>query len=199
MAIREGLLALLERGPRYGYQLRAEFEASTGTAWPLNIGQVYTTLSRLERDGLVTSAGAVGGAASGRLRALVDGRVVYTITEAGSAELHRWFAGPVDRAARPRDELVIKLAMAIATPGVDALAVIDAQRAAAHRAIRAATRRKAQHDLATELVAEAAIFAAEAEVRWLDHCEQVLLTRPPRPGPATPALPDPADLTRSVT
>ena len=55
--VKNGLLALLERGPMYGYQLRAEFEASTGATWPLNVGQVYTTLSRLERDGLVEPVG----------------------------------------------------------------------------------------------------------------------------------------------
>ena len=53
MSIRQGILAMLAAGPRYGYQLRTEFEERTGGTWPLNIGQVYTTLSRLERDGLV--------------------------------------------------------------------------------------------------------------------------------------------------
>jgi DNA-binding PadR family transcriptional regulator len=184
MSIRNGLLALLEGGPKYGYQLRVEFEAATGATWPLNVGQVYTTLSRLERDGLVEPNGTADD----------SGKVVYRITAAGRTELAAWFDEPIEHDARPRDELVIKVAMAVATPTVDALAVIDAQRAAAHRAIRTATRRKAARngtsDLATELVAEAAIFAAEAEVRWLDHCEQVLLARPH----ATPA-----DLTRSVT
>jgi DNA-binding PadR family transcriptional regulator len=182
MAIREGLLALLERGPRHGYQLRAEFEASTGAAWPLNIGQVYTTLSRLERDGLVASAEAPG----------ADGRVPYRITEAGREELARWFAGPVDRAARPRDALVIKLALALSTPGVNATTVIDAQRVATIRVLQDLTRQKARLDLAAEggiaglLVLESAIFAAEAEVRWLDHCEATLartdeLRNRPRP------------------
>jgi DNA-binding PadR family transcriptional regulator len=190
VSVPHALLALLSEGPKYGLRLQNEFESRTGEVWPLNVGQVYTTLSRLERDGLVEPAGAAD----------ESGKVVYRITAAGRAELSAWFDEPIEHDARPRDELVIKLAMAIATPGVDALAVIDAQRAAAHRAIRAATRRKAGTDLATELVAEAAIFAAEAEVRWLDHCEQVLLSRPPAPpGPAAPALPHPADLTRSVT
>lgn len=182
MSIRNGLLALLEGGPKYGYQLRVEFEAATGATWPLNVGQVYTTLNRLDRDGLVEPVG----------NADESGKVVYRITEAGRAELATWFDEPIEHDARPRDELVIKVAMAVATPSVDALAVIDAQRAAAHRAIRAATRRKAgpAADLATALVAEAAIFAAEAEVRWLDHCEQILLTNPPA---------SPADLSRSVT
>jgi DNA-binding PadR family transcriptional regulator len=189
MSIRNGLLALLEGGPKYGYQLRVEFEAATGATWPLNVGQVYTTLSRLERDGLVEPAGTAD----------EGGKVVYRITAAGRAELAAWFDEPIEHEARPRDELVIKVAMAVATPTVDALAVIDGQRAAAHRAIRAATRRKAalngNADLATELVAEAAVFAAEAEIRWLDHCEQVLLTHPT----AQPASATAADLTRSVT
>jgi DNA-binding PadR family transcriptional regulator len=183
MSIRNGLLALLEGAPKYGYQLRVEFEAATGATWPLNVGQVYTTLNRLDRDGLVEPVGSAD----------ESGKVVYRITETGRAELAAWFDEPIEHDARPRDELVIKVAMAVATPTVDALAVIDAQRAAAHRAIRAATRRKAgpATDLATALVHEAAIFAAEAEVRWLDHCEQVLLTAPPAASPA--------DLTRSVT
>lgn len=195
MSIRQGLLALLAQEPMYGARLRSEFEDRTGGTWPLNVGQVYTTLSRLERDGLVEPAGTTDD----------SGKVVYRITEAGRAELAVWFDEPVEHDARPRDELVIKLAMAVATPGVDALAVIDAQRAAAQRAIRDATRRKstgppAGGDLATELVAEAAIFAAEAEVRWLDHCEQVLRSRPSAPpGTATPRPADPADLSRSVS
>ncbi|WP_232072512.1 PadR family transcriptional regulator [Phytohabitans flavus] len=70
MSIRHGLLALLERGPMYGYQLRAAFEESTGTTWPLNIGQVYTTLSRLERDGLIRPLPENDGG-SGRTRSLI--------------------------------------------------------------------------------------------------------------------------------
>ena len=50
MSIRHALLALLSEGPKYGLQLRQEFEAGTGEVWPLNVGQVYTTLQRLERD-----------------------------------------------------------------------------------------------------------------------------------------------------
>ena len=55
MSIRHSLLALLEQGPLYGYRLKSEFEAATGQMWPLNDGQVYTTLARLARDGLVVA------------------------------------------------------------------------------------------------------------------------------------------------
>ncbi|MDR8409049.1 PadR family transcriptional regulator [Nonomuraea sp. 3-1Str] len=165
MSIRHGLLALLSKGPRYGYQLRVEFEASTGATWPLNIGQVYTTLSRMERDGLVAPGGADD-----------QGRAVYTITEAGREELERWFGTPVDQADRPRDELAIKLAMAVATGSVDVHAVVLAQRMAAMGALQKLTRAKraASGGLAERLVLDSLIFKAEAEQRWLDHCEAVL-------------------------
>ncbi|HEY2793468.1 MAG TPA: PadR family transcriptional regulator, partial [Micromonosporaceae bacterium] len=109
MSIKHGLLALLERGPMYGYQLRAEFEESTGGTWPLNIGQVYTTLGRLERDDLVRPLPETDG-----------GQRSYEITDAGRSELAHWFVTPVNHADRPRDELAIKLALALTTPGVDA-------------------------------------------------------------------------------
>ncbi len=170
--VRNGLLALLERGPMYGYQLRAEFEASTGTTWPLNVGQVYTTLARLERDGLVEPVG----------EADEEGRVTYRITDVGRAEVAQWFATPVQRQSRPRDELAIKLAMAITTPGVDAHGVVQTQRTATLRSLQDLTRLKAGADDARDaawlLVLESMIFQAEAEVRWLDHCEVRMASMP---------------------
>ncbi|MER5322168.1 PadR family transcriptional regulator [Streptosporangium roseum] len=168
MAIRQGLLALLSQGPRYGYQLRAEFEASTGATWPLNIGQVYTTLSRMERDGLVAPGEQDD-----------QGRVVYTITEAGRAEMERWFGTPVAQSDRPRDELVIKLAMAV-TAAADVRPVIQAQRVATMRTLQELTRAKraSVEGPAQRLVLDSMIFQAEAEQRWLDHCEAVLTASP---------------------
>ncbi|GIH21711.1 transcriptional regulator [Acrocarpospora phusangensis] len=165
MSIRHGLLALLSRGPRHGYQLRVEFEASTGATWPLNIGQVYTTLSRMERDGLVEPG-----------ESDEQGRVVYTITAAGRAEMDRWFSTPVVQSDRPRDELVIKLAMAVAGKNVDVTDVIRRQRTATMRALQQLTRAKraATEGVAQRLVLDSMIFQAEAEQRWLDHCEAVL-------------------------
>jgi len=178
MSIRHGLLALLERGPRYGYQLRTEFESRTGSTWPLNVGQVYTTLSRLERDGLVVPAGEDKG-----------GHALYAITEGGRTELREWFASPVDRANPPRNELAIKLAMAVGSPEVDVRAVIQAQRVHTIKAMQDYTRLKAQameaaargeaepdrNDVAWQLVLDQLIFQAEAEARWLDHCETRLV------------------------
>jgi DNA-binding PadR family transcriptional regulator len=178
MSIRHGLLALLESGPRYGYQLRAAFEQSTGATWPLNIGQVYTTLSRLERDGLVQALPEVEG-----------GQRPYEITPAGRTEVARWFLTPVSRTDRPRDELVIKLALALTNPDVDVRAVVQSQRTATMRTLQEYTRLKTQppapEELSWRLVLDAMIFQAEAEVRWLDHCEASLVRYTP---PATTAL-----------
>ncbi|WP_406400826.1 PadR family transcriptional regulator [Streptomyces sp. NBC_00879] len=177
MSIRHGLLALLEHGPRYGSQLRTEFESRTGATWPLNVGQVYTTLSRLERDGMVAQSGEDEA-----------GHALYAITEAGHTELWNWFATPVDRSSPPRDELAIKLAMAVGAPGVDIRNVIQSQRHHTVKAMQDYTRLKAQalaaiesggsaerDDVAWLLVLEQLIFQTEAEARWLDHCEVRLI------------------------
>ncbi|MEV7546468.1 PadR family transcriptional regulator [Streptomyces sp. NPDC089915] len=177
MSIRHGLLALLERGPRYGSQLRTEFESRTGSTWPLNVGQVYTTLARLERDGLVAPDGEDAA-----------GHTLYAITDPGRAELHAWYERPVDRTNPPRDELAIKLAMAVGAPGVDIRAVIQSQRHATLKAMQDYTRLKARalaaiesgqarerDDVAWLLVLEQLIFQTEAEARWLDHSEARLV------------------------
>lgn len=166
MSIRHGLLALLERGPSHGYQLRSEFDTATGATWPLNVGQVYSTLDRLERDGLVAQDGPPD----------ADGRIAYRITDVGQAELRGWFATPVNAKGAPRDELAIKLALAVTTPGVDVLRVVQLQRTATMTGLQELTRLKARAtdgtaDLAWSLVLDALVFRAEAEIRWLDHCE----------------------------
>ena len=181
MSVRQSLLAILDQAPCYGYQLRGEFDARTGGTWPLNAGQVYTTLDRLERDGLVTSDGADA-----------EGRVRYAITEAGSAEVAGWLTTPVQR-QQARDELAMKLAVASTLPGVDMAALIQTQRSATLRTLQELTRTKAKQvapasssDLAWSLVVESMIFAAEAEVRWLDHSEATI-ARAVRSGVVTPA------------
>jgi len=177
MSIRHSLLALLQDEPRYGYQLRGEFEERTGSTWPLNIGQVYTTLDRLERDALVEKDGDDG-----------EGHVIYSITAAGRAEVTGWFAAPVAATNPPRNELAIKLALALTLDGVDVAAVIQAQRSASMRLLQDYTRQRraagsaareisgaqgpgGANDAAWLLVLDSLIFSTEAEVRWLDHCE----------------------------
>ncbi len=152
MAVREGLLALLREGPRYGYQLKTEFEAATGGVWTINVGQVYTTLERLNRDGLVT---------------LDDGdeQKLYSITLAGVDELGAWWEAVPTEDPPPRDELMLKMLMAIELGPEHGLDVITKHRTALTSLLQ----------LATALVADALIVRAEADLRWLDLCEARLL------------------------
>ncbi|GGM42705.1 PadR family transcriptional regulator [Dactylosporangium sucinum] len=170
MSVKFGLLALFADGPKYGYQLRTEFEERTGGTWAVNVGQVYTTLERLERDGLVAAEGTNA-----------DGRAMYTITEAGRSALDGWFSTPVTDADRPRNELAVKLLMAATTPGVDVAAVVQRQRTESLRMMRDYTslRRDAEavDDVAGVLLLDSVVFALEGEVRWLDHVEATVLRR----------------------
>jgi len=167
MSIRQSLLAILDQGPCYGYQLRAEFDRRTGSTWPVNVGQIYSTLERLERDGLVA-----------RSEIDADGQIHYAITPAGSEEVAAWLGSPVVRSGATRDELAIKLAIAVTLPGVDIARVIQIQRTATLSTLQQLTRAKnatddpeSSDELAGLLVLDSLIFAAEAEVRWLDHSE----------------------------
>jgi DNA-binding PadR family transcriptional regulator len=170
VTVKNSLLALLCERPHYGYELRQEFEARTGSTWPLNIGQVYTTLDRLQRDGLVESDGGDA-----------EGRKVWHVTPAGRDEVATWLARPVAKPAPTRDELAMKLAIAASLDHVDVAAIIQAQREATARTLQDLTRTKAAgpdtaspQEFAWLLVVDSMIFQAEAEIRWLDHSEQRL-------------------------
>jgi DNA-binding PadR family transcriptional regulator len=181
MSVKHSLLAVLHDGERYGYQLRAEFEERTGATWPLNIGQVYTTLARLERDGLVEAAGQDA-----------QNHVFYRITDAGREELLGWFARPVTRMERPRDELTVKLALAVTVAGVDVAGIVHTQRKHALSALQDYTRVKARlapEELAAGLVLESMIFQTEAEIRWLDHVESRVLRHAAQAAQAQPQEP----------
>lgn len=175
MAVREGLLALLKEGPSHGYVLKTAFEATTGGTWTLNVGQVYTTLDRLQRDGFVTSEE-------------VDGQKRYTITPGGREELGGWWSAVPGDAPPPRDELVLKVLFAIEDGPDHALEVITRHRTALTRLLqerRRATRPGARDDLAAALVAEALVTRAEADLRWLDTCEARVLRDRTTPVPPT--------------
>lgn len=190
MSIRHGLLTLLNRQPMYGYLLRAEFETTTGSTWPLNVGQVYTTLARLERDGLVEAVSGGG-----------EAQRAYAITPQGRGEVQRWFATPVTRESPPRDELAIKLALAVTTDGIDVRSVIQTQRTATVRALQEYTRLRnttGDGELSWLLVVDSLVFTAEAEVRWLDHCEARLARRAadPKRGVTSAVVPEPQEAPR---
>ena len=168
MSVRHVLLALLSDGPKYGLQLREEFEANTGQVWPLNVGQVYTTLQRLERDGLVSAVGdAESGGEPGPQKA-------YRITEAGSAELDQWLRVPPDLSTPPRDDLVMKILIAVRVPGIDVHEVIQAHRRYLIELMQEWTRLKEDDDgadLSFALVVDSELFRLDSVVRWLDAAE----------------------------
>lgn len=180
MSVKQSLLALLGERERHGYELKSEFDRRTGNSWPLNIGQVYTTLERLERDGLVLRGDEDA-----------DGRVVYRLTPAGREQVDEWFASPVAMNNPPRNELAIKIALAVTLPDVDVTTLIQTQRRASIENLQRYTRARREadpDDLAWQLVIESLIHAADAEIRWLDHCEAAAVRAATRhrQGSATP-------------
>ena len=118
MSVPHALLALLSEEPKYGLRLQNEFESRTGEVWPLNVGQVYTTLQRLERDGLVESDDGEGERSQKR----------YRITPAGAQELADWLRTPPELVPPPRDELVIKVLVALQVPGTDVHEILQVHR-----------------------------------------------------------------------
>ncbi|OIJ69542.1 PadR family transcriptional regulator [Streptomyces mangrovisoli] len=173
MSTRHGLLALLEQGPRPGSRLRSDFAARTGGLWPLTAGQVNTALVRLERDGMVVQQAADEA-----------GRALYALTDTGRAELYDWFGRSVERSGPLRDGLVIKLVLAVTAAGADVREVVEAQRRHVSQALQDRLRQRAQvlaalsgrpEEMARLLVLEQLVCRAEADLRWLDHCEARVL------------------------
>ena len=184
MSVKHALLALLSEGPKYGLQLRQEFEARTGEVWALNVGQVYTTLQRLERDGLVESDDTADdeGPQKG-----------FRITVEGQDELDQWLVTPPDLSAPPRDELVMKVLVAMRIPGVDVHEVIQAHRRYLVELMQQWTRLKedeARFDLSFALVVDAELYRLDSVVRWLDAADgRIKRADFDAPPAVTPALP----------
>ena len=171
MSVPHALLALLREGPKYGLRLQNEFESRTGEVWPLNVGQVYTTLQRLERDGLVEADD--GESERSRKR--------YRITSAGERELADWLRTPPELVPPPRDELVIKVLVALQIPEVDIHEILQVHRRHVIEIMQRYTQVKAgaeEGDTAVALVADAELFRLEAIIRWLDAADVRLKQRP---------------------
>ena len=169
MSVKHSLLTLLTEQSRHGYELKSEFETRTGGSWPLNIGQVYSTLDRAERDGLVT-----------KFDPDQEGRVFYAITDAGRKEAQLWLSSTVEVTQPPRNELAIKVALAMSLADVDLRQLLQSQRKETLHTLQLWTR--AKRDASSEeipwlLTIELMIFTAEAELRWLDYCESTAVRR----------------------
>jgi len=189
MSVRHALLALLSEGPKYGLQLRQEFESRTGEVWPLNVGQVYTTLQRLERDGLVESDGDED-----------DGpQKGFRITADGAAELTNWLRTPPDLASPPRDELVIKMLVAMELPGVDVRDLVQVHRRYVVELMQQWTRLKEDADereLGFLLAVDAELFRLDSVIRWLDAFDGRVARAAADAPPAPSDTPAPAPLPR---
>jgi DNA-binding PadR family transcriptional regulator len=169
VSVRHALLALLREGPKYGLQLRQEFEDRTGEVWPLNVGQVYTTLHRLERDGLVDADDGDGP------------QRTFRLTEAGEVELDEWLRTPPDMASPPRDELVIKVLVALHLPDVDVRELVQVHRRQLIELMQQYTRLKedtTDHDIGLSLVVDSEIFRLDSVIRWLDTVDGRLARLP---------------------
>jgi DNA-binding PadR family transcriptional regulator len=185
MSVKHALLALLSEGPKYGLQLREEFESGTGEVWPLNVGQVYTTLQRLERDGLVESDDTTE----------VGPQKAFRITEAGADELAAWLRTPPDLSSPPRDELVIKVLVALRIPDVDVHDVLQVHRRYLVELMQQWTHLKedeADYDLTLALVVDAELFRLDSVIRWLDSADGRLKRAAADAATAVPAAPQPA-------
>jgi DNA-binding PadR family transcriptional regulator len=167
VSVRLSLLALLDQGACYGYQLRTELDWRTGGTGPINVGQIYNTLDRLERDKLARKTGENN---------------YYEITNTGRAEVARWFTSP-----SPIAELPSKLALASTLPGVDVAAIIRAQRGAMEHA-SVVGHPTSSSELAAAILSAASGAAARSEAELLDTVEQLLATGP-APTPLSTDIP----------
>jgi DNA-binding PadR family transcriptional regulator len=165
MKVRDALLALLARGPAHGYRLKVDYERLTG-AGPVNVGQIYPTLERLQRDGLVDREDANES----------QRRVSYSLTDKGRSAAHAWLLDPGALPTNGRSAVAGKVLMALGVPGVDAHQVIDAHRLAFLASIQSTRRRMRSGtlDLEERLAIEAEVAVTDAELRWLDLCEAEL-------------------------
>lgn len=171
MSVKYGLLGVLAKEPRHGYELKAAFEEKAGGFWNINYGQIYSTLDRLTRAGLVEAE--TEETDSGRERK------VYSITEKGATDLRQWLSRPVERRRPLRDELFVKLALLDPDEPDPMLRLLEDQRQFYLAQMAELTREKLKLQteppggdrLMTDLLIDAALFHAEADLRWLDHCE----------------------------
>jgi DNA-binding PadR family transcriptional regulator len=159
MAISHTLLGLLESGPRHGYDLKRAYDERFAHARPLHYGQVYATLSRLMKNGLVEVDGVEPGAGPERTR--------YAITAAGVTDVQQWLAQPERPQPYLQSTLYAKVVLALLTDR-PAATVLDTQRSEHLRLMRELTRRELAGDLADQLICDHALFHLEADLRWLE-------------------------------
>ena len=159
MSVPYALLGLLEPAPRHGYELKREYDSLFNRAKPVKFGQVYSTLARLQRDGLVYATSEQPGRG--------PDRKLYAITPEGVADLDEWLRAPEPPEPYIQSVLFAKVVLALASDR-DARAFLESQRSQHLERMRELTRTKTRGDVADEVVADYALAHLEADLRWMD-------------------------------
>jgi DNA-binding PadR family transcriptional regulator len=163
----EVVLAMLAKEPSHGYELRARLRHALGPLGEaLNAGQVYVTLTRLEKAGLVTADRSTGAADR-------PDRKVYELTPDGQQRVAEWLA----EVSWPKPDLAefhLKLVAAAAAGLADPLSIVDAQRRELLRRLRDAQRAALAEPDGSDaaLLLEGIVLRLQADLRWLEACEQ---------------------------
>lgn len=160
MALTHAFLGLLEEGPSHGYELKRRYDEELAASRPIPFGQVYATLARLARDGLVDVSGVESGSG--------PDRKLYVITPAGISDLERWLDEPQPPVDRGRSELFIRVVLALTT-GRPADRILDAQRSMHLERMREVTERRRSQDLVGALASDHELYQLEADLRWIEH------------------------------
>lgn len=177
MSVKFALLGILSQQERHGYDLKSAFDDRVGDFWSLNYGQIYSTLDRLEREGMVEW--------HEEPQERRPDRKIYRITPKGRRELEEWLTEPVGRARALRDELFIKLLFLDPSNPEPIVNLIQEQKRVYLRHMQKLTQRKYELSkrpdrsdaMMTELLIDAALFHAEADIRWITMTEEKLLER----------------------
>jgi DNA-binding PadR family transcriptional regulator len=170
MSLKFGILGLLAEQPLHAYSVKARFEDLLGGSWEVNIGQVYTTIQRLERDGLAEPAEPRGD----------RGRLPYRLTEVGRKALESWLAEPESEPEQLREAIYLKLLLAARVANGDLPALLARQRRVYLQRLKdlavleETARSQGRDDLA--LLYQGAILHTEADLRWVDACAQATKT-----------------------
>ena len=177
MSVRYAVLGLLSSKPMHGYELKTRFDRATGGFWQLNFGQIYSTLDRLEREGLVERKSELADPQSGD-------RKVFRITIRGRSRLDDWLVRPISQARALRDDLFVRLLFCDPKDSASLLRMVARHRDVYELEMRKLSKRKTQLEklaiddrFVTDLLIDAALFHAESELRWLSHVEEKLNDR----------------------
>ncbi len=176
MSVKYAMLGILAEKDLHGYELKSSFDEKVGEFWSLNYGQIYTTLDRLEKEDLVTH--------DRQLQDRRPDRKIYSITGKGRKELDEWLSAPVTKVRALRDEFFIKLVFMDRNEPGPILELIEKQKSLYLKQMNRLTQQKVTlkkkpedtDSLLTELLMDAGLFHAEADIRWLTLCASKIKT-----------------------